>query len=1061
MSILATNRPAPQEQLMLPAPRLPPVFNWDNFDLKETDREVYDKVIEVLLVNLGRKTGAFKYLYRTVPATRSVSPDWEPVREALFSAAKDPDEYKQIMGLLTDIVHQGNLKGYWRFRNDPGHSLVIKKPSPHYAPDKWPAKKLFEQIKTEFEFIKPRSLTPDCVIGDLLWAALFYTGVGSVDGLIALTKSVFDQAICSSESSVWIDTKIAHRSNSDQEFRRLTSITALLPYIQKFLFFMTGDVREQAYADFEKLSQSKSKSNRLKRMLNASLRARQVKKDYLVKRLTDVFDGKKAVMDLKMPSVFSYYAGREGVINHSLSPRSWSRVLNVQMFPEEMYPEKNMSEAREDEPSAKGIPALKSLYDLFKGITKVTELRQELILWQKETCRSSSGKKKAPPIIQELAQWILWTIDESKGEDSGRTVKQLRSMLYRVAPALLEYVGEYEIFLSKENPKEEKYSLSNSEWNEIYLTIIENIERNNTRRLTAKALYRFHTFLVETGKSDQISDGRLLSFQRTLMDVDAQIICEDEYQMILDQIVPSLGTRIQADEVRMIRLLLILGYRCGLRRREALYIRVEDIIGYIEESFLRIRKNRIRWLKTTSSRRALPLHALLETDELEELLSWVKQREAQIIEDKDDQGYLFALPQQGKQYFHEKELFEPLHRVMRVVTGDEAIRFHHLRHSFATWTTLMLFSADFKLEFSFFEHLPKTRRYLEKAEDFRKKICGHNHPTRTHLYQVALMLGHSSPEVSLEHYIHSLDWIHDAIVRKSSHMEKSKLVDDAHMSRSTAYYRLQGKTDFGAGELAKTYDFIRPLEERQRVKSENDPVYIDEGRTLEPYSNAMWMMVEGKWSAETIFERTGVNTETISMCIQRFRLLRENENTNRVLRQAFRLKKKKGTGKSLEKHLASQPAVKLDFDKVDQELIRVPRNPKDQEFAETFAKRLKQLDDRTWNTFLSLYLKSVKKQRESLVFKNREDWIEFGQILLDMGVLKKQIKSELLRSSTHPKRGQSSYWSNPVLKFTVLKREERAGAHGHMILRCLNKERKAASEGFRYAVFMMMLIRGW
>lgn len=51
-----------------------------------------------------------------------------------------------------------------------------------------------------------------------------------------------------------------------------------------------------------------------------------------------------------------------------------------------------------------------------------------------------------------------------------------------------------------------------------------------------------------------------------------------------------------------------------------------------------------------------------------------------------------------------------------------------------------------------------TGRLLE-LKDFRKKLYGHDFPTRKHAYAVALLLGHSGPDISVEHYIHSFDWI--------------------------------------------------------------------------------------------------------------------------------------------------------------------------------------------------------------------------------------------------------------------------------------------------------------
>lgn len=78
----------------------------------------------------------------------------------------------------------------------------------------------------------------------------------------------------------------------------------------------------------------------------------------------------------------------------------------------------------------------------------------------------------------------------------------------------------------------------------------------------------------------------------------------------------------------MARLLVLLGFRAGLRWREALNLRVDDIMHTGRHVELSISHNRDHRLKSPAGRRVLPLHLLMDDGEIAELLGWWRERRA-------------------------------------------------------------------------------------------------------------------------------------------------------------------------------------------------------------------------------------------------------------------------------------------------------------------------------------------------------------------------------------------------------------------------------------------------
>ncbi|HFQ79821.1 MAG TPA: site-specific integrase, partial [Desulfobacterales bacterium] len=233
---------------------------------------------------------------------------------------------------------------------------------------------------------------------------------------------------------------------------------------------------------------------------------------------------------------------------------------------------------------------------------------------------------------------------------------------------------------------------------------------------------------------------------------------------------------------------------CGLRRSEVLKLMIDDL-HEMPPAVLLIRPNFARTLKTKSSVRQIPLSALLEPDELDDLIQFLNRR----LYQEHKSGYsdfLFAMPDNLNPIAPEVRVFSIITETMRRVTGDPSPKFHHLRHSFASWSLFRLMLAASKAGRDVqLPNMPITTTYLNNSVRFSKRLLGAHFPTRKYVRAVAGLLGHSGPESSIPHYIHFSDLLLKLMLAKSlpcnGHTALTTLLN-VHRTTSYRWYKRDG-----------------------------------------------------------------------------------------------------------------------------------------------------------------------------------------------------------------------------------------------------------------------------
>ena len=250
-----------------------------------------------------------------------------------------------------------------------------------------------------------------------------------------------------------------------------------------------------------------------------------------------------------------------------------------------------------------------------------------------------------------------------------------------------------------------------------------------------------------------------------LVRVEAAFITCDEYREALDWFK---GIHADHQKVRLnsaCRAALILGFRCGLRRAEAAYLRVCDFDDLLKgrsacdsNVHLHVRPWFLRGLKTSNARRDLPLRALMHEWELNELMDFV----AEARERGGPEALLFAGVRKEGKPGEFGQVIGQLNDVFRGKGRWEAIvkdyHTHLLRHSFLNICALRLTPALGKVAQIALRGHPETLEFIADSAHFRKELFGGERTGGSDFQALALLAGHGSAATSIEHYIHILDW---------------------------------------------------------------------------------------------------------------------------------------------------------------------------------------------------------------------------------------------------------------------------------------------------------------
>ncbi len=392
-----------------------------------------------------------------------------------------------------------------------------------------------------------------------------------------------------------------------------------------------------------------------------------------------------------------------------------------------------------------------------RWVRKVLDLKSKNT--EKVLSHIKQAREVSPPmrsIIEALFDWCVDTITPD-GQRVRRSPYQMLARFDSIARHLVLALGENDI-----------RDLSMQERARIYEAIKERaISASNLERITA-SLHAFEKWLVGKGR---VKDGGLADDDELFgerqdrhIGVNAHLISVDDYLKARDALI-LLGQNTQLsatnrEQATLAGLMLVLGFRLGLRWAEAVGLRHMDVVRDQQTGQPRsliIRPHDQRTLKTLNARRTLPISTLLDKTELSMIQSQLERSGA------NGQSFLISRKKDMAKPLDTPMLREMVVKAIRTSTNNKYLRYHHLRHSFANWMMFSLAASQWRLDLEHvFRHLPETVQWLSKSDKRFAAISpvpvndvpvNDNHAG----FLLAQLIGHGSLGTTLYHYVHIMD----------------------------------------------------------------------------------------------------------------------------------------------------------------------------------------------------------------------------------------------------------------------------------------------------------------
>jgi len=397
------------------------------------------------------------------------------------------------------------------------------------------------------------------------------------------------------------------------------------------------------------------------------------------------------------------------------------------------------------------------------------------------------------PIIVYLCEWVAYRLTHANRWGYRFRTKSAYSRQRSIARRLKAWCGASDLV-----------QLGRDKIIEIYEEILDEEEKPSLRISIAKNLRDFHEFLKVKYAVEPVEGGALWNDTTgKSVGVDARIVMPAEYDAAwkyLYEFSQSESDRLKKSLWQAQLLVLTIGYRCGLRRREVALLRIKDITDKGDSEIL-VRPHANRSLKSGAAYRRIPLPVLMTESEQRLMEQWFQQR---MGESESDEEYLFSIPELGTPYIDESLIFDHIQWLLKIVTGDISARFHHLRHSYGTWAFWRWMSPRYHYNSSLYKGLPKLdENKLKRERSLILDVKQGDEPTQKTLYALSMSIGHSGPSMSLSHYIHSAHWMLELELNRLSPVLPCKVIAE-----------LAGVTERQIQKLSKdkitTASIIRP-----------------------------------------------------------------------------------------------------------------------------------------------------------------------------------------------------------------------------------------------------------
>ena len=452
---------------------------------------------------------------------------------------------------------------------------------------------------------------------------------------------------------------------------------------------------------------------------------------------------------------------RRAVIAHGFHDRTWTRIFGTQ----EVHIEKRsqVDAIAGDSPDYEWRADVDLLFPWWLGLRLAFKDRQDEVGRSIAVLRAGGT---ATPNVLTYLDWIEHLLAGHNATRKRLSAVTIFGYAEAAIPVLLSLLGTTD-----------PASLDTESLAETYEEAMAGCPPDISKRVLAKALREFHVFLCKERKANPLESMRdVLGDDAGLEPVDANVLTVDEYFSARTYLEKLILRGRDKDDVLVSKIVMMLAFRGGLRRMEIFGLRLIDISSpeFLE---LMIVEHPGRRLKTKASRRIVPIGLLMTAEECQELRQWIQRRHCEEASSKFSE-YLFALPERDLERVSSETVSDRIIEAICFATGNAKTKIHQLRHAFGTWLYLALRAPDYPEIENFLEGAPQTKSFVSQGTRLRTDLgVGSAVTSRVYAYAVARLLGHSSPLVSLGHYIHSSEFLHyHVVLNRAAQLPRNSLL---------------------------------------------------------------------------------------------------------------------------------------------------------------------------------------------------------------------------------------------------------------------------------------------
>lgn len=376
----------------------------------------------------------------------------------------------------------------------------------------------------------------------------------------------------------------------------------------------------------------------------------------------------------------------------------------------------------------------------------------------------SNNNSLLSPTMNYLCRWCVNRLEGRNWYGHKSSVATMRMKLSKISDELLAIFGSIE-------PRD----VESDELIDLYEEVIK--EGGNKNRFS-ETIGDYHDFLVTCCGVEDMGSGSLWASPREkFSNVDANIITQLEFDTCVKYYkkqIERLSRNKDERRIMKIRLIVfIIGFYTGLRRKELIYLRIKDFTRLGTKEIL-VRPIDIRTLKSINCIRRILVEFQIPNEfieDIEELIFFRKNLGAK------DSDLLFFKDNDGG--VSEISIFGHIQWLLQIVTGNPKARFHHCRHSFASWALWRWSSLHLNVYEPWSSILPNyDKRVVEKEYSALFSQSDVRYPSNSMLYEMARTLGHSSPQMGLEHYLHTPSLIAHISLQDSSLKLSTKIISE-------------------------------------------------------------------------------------------------------------------------------------------------------------------------------------------------------------------------------------------------------------------------------------------